>query len=175
MANRDTPHGFRFAYTLHGRPPHLSKHRCDGTNGVYVGDLVNWGTTVGVAPASTGDDIQNNLVMGVAANYSASGSTDHVWVYDDLKNTVFMAQVDSSDITFDSSYFNQRYATTWVAGSTITGLSAMEIDTGSTDGRARILELVDMPNNSTAGAHQEVYCTIMPSVGIEIYGGATTV
>lgn len=179
MANKDTPHGFSFAYTLHGGPPSLRKYPSGtGTNGVYAGDIVITSTS-GVEPKSTGTDWDkvlhgNNFVVGVAASYSASGVATPVWVYDDLANTVFTAQCETTDVVWASSAINQMYATTWAVGSTITGKSVMEIATDTTGLHVRILGMVDIPNNSTADGWQEVYCVIAsPGGDAYIYGSST--
>jgi len=181
MANPDTPHGLSFAYTLHGGPPHMRKFTGDTAQGIYVGDILYaaWNSSL-IATKTTGDAVDTEQYIGVAASYSASGAATDFWVYDDLANTVFTVQVDSSGITFDSSFAMSRYGTTWGQGSTITGQSRLELDVASTGiNLLRIIGLVDAPNNSTAGAHQEVYVQLVHTDiagggGNWIVGAATT-
>lgn len=171
MANRDTPHGFRFAYTIHGGPPKISYYRCK--DGVYNGDLVYWDSS-GILPRTTGDTIDTDFMIGVAAAYNASGQSGTIPVYDDIAGTVFSIQIDSSDLDFGSSDFLDTYSTTWVSGSTITGISAMEIDGADTPGMCRYVGLVATPDNSTADQHQEIYVNIIPTISYSLMGAATT-
>jgi len=173
MANRDTPHGFRFAYTLHGGPPRITFYKAKDV--IYRGDLVLWGST-GIIPRTTGDTIDPaELVIGVANGYSSSGAAGQVPVYDDLVNTVFTVQCETSVLgDWGTSMATQRFSTTWAEGSHVTGMSAMELATDTTDGMVRMIGMVGTPDNTTDGPWQEVYVSFLGIVSAGLITAATT-
>ena len=181
MANIDTPHGFTFAYTLHGGPPTIQEMVCGSCTDVYNGDLVIT-TTTGIMPKSTGSDWEPSgataEVAGVAGAYSLTGTqSTNIPVYTDLKNTVFKVQVSTTTLTFNSSDEFQIYDCTWTQGSTVTGISAHEINGTTATGRygARKIGYDNDGNFSTSGGFQEVYVMLaVPEFGLYSHYAATS-
>jgi hypothetical protein len=101
-------------------------------------------------------------LVGVAAEFADSftytASTDTtIAVYDDLINTVFIAQADTSGIN-GATDVGQLFDLTIGTGSTLDMLSEMEIDAdASTYDVVRVLGKVNHPNNNW-GANVDVFC-----------------
>ncbi len=158
MANANTPHGLSFARTKHGGPPSINKYNAFSSETICKGDIVEAACSDGAANVMLSATTILNRLLGVAASYSASGTTDAVWVYDDVWNTVFYAQLASSLASTDR---NMIFNTCYVAGSTITGISNLEIKATTLGTRSdlglNLIGLVGMPNNEW-GLNAEVYC-----------------
>ena len=183
MANINAPHGFTFAYTLHGGPPTVQHMPVGSCTEVFNGDIVMT-TTTGIMPKACGDAWDPYgagaayFVVGVAGGYSKTGTSSTIPVYTDLRNTVFKVQVSTTTLTFKSSDAFVMYDCTWVAGSTLTGLSKAQINgtTATTLFGARVLGHVDDPNFSTEGGYQEVYVhlAVPGDGGLYAHAGATS-
>lgn len=151
-ANR--PYGCRFAYTKHGGPPQLTKHKA-GSSVIYIGDPV-WLSAGRVYPVSA----STNVAFGVANSYVQSGNSSdpEVFVYDDLVNTVFQIQAGDSALQGDTlvgDLFDLSSAT----GSTVTGLSSKTIlGAQSTYDTFKLVGLVNKPGNDYwGGKYTDVY------------------
>jgi len=161
MANADKPKGFRFGYTTHGGPPAMRHYQIAGTANIYNGDIVYM--SAGRVLAATAGSL---VPIGVAAGFTESTSTTTtIPVYDDLANTVFIAQVDDttvagSSLTGHNIYYDVNYGTP----STASVWSLMEIDgSASTHDTLVILDKVDRPDNAWGG-YVDVYCQIITRV-----------
>lgn len=144
MANQDKPNGFRPGYTKHGGPPALNRYYTDGTANIGIGDILTQSAgRVKTVTATT------DLPIGVSATFTDStDESTEVLVYDDLANTVFIAQADTSQIA-GTSYCGEQRDLTITACSTATGLSNHEIDaSASCVGYLRIIDKVDRPDNA---------------------------
>ena len=152
MANPNRPRGFQFAKTTHGRSPQMRKYLSDGAVAIYEGDVLDIDTEGHVASVTSTED--EPIGVAASAQPTTGDTTAEVWVYDDLANTVFVAQCDGADILGDSQmYSNCGVLTT--AGSTATAQSVMEIDSSqvtSTIGLAvLLLRRVENPQNEWGG------------------------
>jgi len=157
MANADKPRGFRFGYTKHGGPP-LITHTTHGdlsTTAIYEGDPVYISAGKLVA-ATDGTDVP----YGVAAAYS-NASAGSIPVYNDLRNTVFVAQVDDATVLGASLCGpNIYYDMLYTAGTTASEQSTKEIDGDASDhDSVLIIDKVSRPDNAW-GANVDVYCQI---------------
>lgn len=144
MANADKPMGFRVAYTKHGSPARVRNYQSSGTAVIYQGDAIGISGTAGhiKSIAATSD----TMPMGVAAEYKAA-TTGDIRVYDDLTNTIFIAQADTSQIA-GTTKVNQFYDLV-VGASTATELSIHELDaSASTHDTLLLIDKVDRPDNA---------------------------
>lgn len=158
MANPDKPKGFRFAYTTHGGPPAMNMYRPVGDVAIYNGDIVYQvnGRINSMTTASEASPV------GVAAAYSAStDETSKIPVYDDLRNTIFIAQADGADIAGTSVIGNNTlYDVNYGTPTTASELSLMEIDSdASANDSLYIIDKVDRPDNDW-GANVDCYVQI---------------
>ena len=155
MANADKPKGFQFAYTKHGGPPLVTRYYTAGT-AIYKGDVLKL-SNGRVAPVTAVTDAP----MGVAAAYNGStDETSEVFVYDDLQNTVFQAQADTSQIA-GTSLVNTGKDITITAGSSLSDLSQQEVDvSASCVGYVWILDKVGRPDNDW-GSYVDLYVEIL--------------
>lgn len=153
MANRDAPFGFRYAYTLHGGPPHIGHYKNTAV-AIYPGDLVHLdgsGRVNSIASTET--------PMGVAKNYVSATADQDVEVYDDLENTVFRVQADGADLA-DDTVIGLFYDVVATTGNTTTLQGKMELDSdASAEDTLVLLGKVDEPGNAW-GANVEVYVRI---------------
>jgi hypothetical protein len=142
--NKDKPNGFRPGYTKTGSPPRLTRHYTDGSANIGIGDILTQSAERVKTITATTD-----LPMGVSATFTDStDETTEVLVYDDLANTIFIAQADTSGIE-GTSFCGEHRDVTITACSTATGLSNHEIDaSASCVGYLRILDKVDRPDNA---------------------------
>lgn len=156
MANKDWPRGFQFGYTKHGGPPQLTRYYTDGAAAIYIGDLVDM-TNGRIASVTATTD----LPVGVAASYTGStDETTEVFVYDDLQNTVFIAQADTTQIA-GTSLVNTGKDLLATAGTTDSEISNMEIDvSASCVGYIWILDKVNRVDNDWGG-NVDLYCEIL--------------
>jgi hypothetical protein len=153
MANADKPAGFRFGYTLHGGPPHITKWISTAAI-IYPGDIVS---TDGAGLVLS--MISDAVPIGVAMNYGAVAGTKDIYVMDDLVNTVFITQADGADL---SSHAMQGlyYDVIQTTGSTTTGRSIQELESGdSTHDTLELVGLVERPDNAW-GEFCDVYVKI---------------
>uniref|UniRef100_A0A6M3XTF1 Uncharacterized protein n=1 Tax=viral metagenome TaxID=1070528 RepID=A0A6M3XTF1_9ZZZZ len=173
MANADKPRGFRFGYTLHGGPPSIRHYQIAdaSTTGVYDGDAlyISAGRVAAVTDGSTAP-------FGVAAAYTNSSDvTVKIPVYDDLRNTVFIAQLDDATILGSSLCGpNLFYDITATAGTTASNTSLQEIDgNASTHDTLFILDKVDRPDNAWGG-NVDVYCQFHVDIKTTLIASAAT-
>ena len=153
MANRDTPMGFRPGYTRHGGPPRMRRYYTDGAAAIGVGDVVDM-TSGRIATVTATTD----LPIGVAATGTqTTGNEDiEIMVYDDLVNTVFIAQADSSQIA-GTSMLGVGVDLTITTLTTATGISNHEIDvSASCVGYLHLIDKVNRPDN-TWGTWVDLY------------------
>jgi hypothetical protein len=153
--------GFRPGYTLHGGPPAIQQ--CKVTDGtvIYQGDVVKMNNGRVNTVSATSD-----YIYGVAAAYSEStDENSYVPVYNDLRNTIFIAQCDSSNILGTSLTGPElHYDLTITTGSTVTQLSAHEIDDDASDqDTLYIIDKVNTPDNDW-GDNVDVYCRFLTDV-----------
>ena len=164
MANANRPRGFWPAYTLHGGPPHMRRVP-KGDDIIYKGDLLKTGSSLAgsVSPISAATDI----IIGVAAEFTTVAGTNaapvYVNMYDDLTNTIFAGQCDTTGIcgTTDTMV---KYAAVVTAATTTAAneTSVMQIDADTTDddGALYAIGLVDRVDN-VYGEFAEIYCKIL--------------
>ena len=173
-SNRDFPRGFWPAYTKHGGPPAMNRYYTSGTAAIYIGDVLKFNAAAGnhgVTPCdgSTDDD----SVIGIAATHTTSlpgGSTAsdavEIFVYDDLINTVFIAQTDTSVTTEmnSSTCVPAHYALNVGSASSALPTSNHEINSGSTGAGSGypiyVIDKVDRPDNAWGGS-VDCYCQIV--------------
>ena len=186
MANADTPHGLTFARTVHGGPPRIEWFVGTSDRAFFKGGLLANSTSDAVPLVNPTTLATNGAkLVGVIAAYVADATTTvMVPAYTDLNNTVFTVQVDdTTNFTAAATNVNLCWATTCPAlgsdGSTITGLSYLELDAdtkGTADNIAYILQpvdggIVDIPNNVGDGGNQEVYVMVQ---GVKRFGSTGT-
>ena len=148
MANVNKPFGFRFAYTLHGGPPSIGVYS-NTCVAVYPGDAVALDGSGCIATTTASG-------MGVALSYASATSEQDVYVYNDLKNTIFRTQADGSDLT-SHAMVGLFYDIGGTTGNTVTLQSRQELDSdASTDDHLELMGLVDKPDNAW-GAYADVY------------------
>jgi hypothetical protein len=157
MANRDTPMGFQFGYTKHGGPPQLSKYYSSGAATIYQGDLVKMSTA---SAGFTSLTATTDMIIGVCAAYHSSTVAGAAcYLYDDLANTVFIAQASTTVVQGTSlCYLAQDITVT--AGTTASERSLHEINAGtSTVENIYVIDKVDRPDNDWGG-WVDLYCEI---------------
>ena len=154
MANADKPAGFRVGYTKHGGPAALNRYWASGTGAIYKGDLVT--TASGDAGKVMTCTASTDIPTGIASHYSAGTSTSmEVLVYDDLKNTIFIGQVSTTEIS--GSSLCHAYYDTIVGVSTTTQQSIHEINgAGSSNDVIYAIDKVDRPDNAW-GQYVDLY------------------
>ena len=152
MANADKPNGFRPGYTKHGGPPRITRHYTSGAAAIGIGDVLKISAGRVAAVTATTD-----LPMGVSASFTDSTDvTTEVFVYDDLANTIFIGQADTSQIA-GSSFIGEHRDITITTCSTATGLSNHEIDaSASCVGYLYLVGKVDRPDNAW-GSYVDLY------------------
>lgn len=179
--NKDWPRGFWPAKTKHGGPPQVTRYYTSGTSVIYRGDIVVF--AAGTAAESgnlcryTGAT-DSDRVVGVSQTYTTYGSAGasdgtvaaEIFVYDDLANTIFIAQCNSSATTALTCFADLRpVGSVWgiATGSptTATDMSIMEVATSATAARTRgvvrILDRVQEPSNVYGEGYLDVYCQIL--------------
>lgn len=150
MANADRPKGFQFGYTKHGGPPQLSKYFSSGIVTLYQGDLVKMSTaSVGWVHSITAT---TDMIVGVCAAYhSSTVAGEACYLYDDLANTVFIAQSATTTIQGTSCCFKGQDILATV-GTSASERSLMEINAGtSTVANLYPMDKVDRPDNAWGG------------------------
>jgi hypothetical protein len=155
MANQDRPYGFRFAMTTHGGEPRITKMLSDGSAAIYPGDLVKKDGSGRILSITGQGDNPN----GVANTYVAATADAAVYVYDDLVNTIFTAQMDGADVTDDTSNGN-FFDVVVTTGDTTTLQGKQEIDSDdSADDTLLLIDKVDRVDNAW-GANVECYVKV---------------
>lgn len=152
IENADKPMGFKVGYTKTGSPPRIRRYYTDGSANIGMGDVLTLSSgRVKTVTATT------DLPMGVSATFTDStDETTEIQVYDDLANTIFIAQADTSQIA-GTSLCNSGYDLTITACSTATGLSNHEIDvSASCVGYLWVIDKVDRPDNDW-GSYVDLY------------------
>lgn len=167
MSNKDWASGMQPLYAKGGGSPRTLRYPLYGstsvalTTAIYKGQPVLWNNTYAhLKPAAV--TTLATCVVGVAAEYrpAASTATDlAVW---EGKDHVFVIQSDGTTTTSKlSDVQHKNFAPTGVtAGSTITGLSGMELDFSSgtsADKPIRVLGLTGEIGES-AGANMKLVC-----------------
>lgn len=147
MANTDTPMGLRPLRYLSGAPYNGAVKRCyvpaSDANAIYVGGLVKFAGDADAdgIPSVTGNVATGDAVMGVMVGvdttdrndtvYRAASVETYIFVADD-PNLVFEVQEDSDGGAMASANVgNTADLIGFTAGSTFTGRSSMEIDSGT--------------------------------------------
>lgn len=168
MANADAAFGLRPVRYLSGAPYNGAARKyyipaTDTDSAAYIGSLVKLtggadanGIPVVTANVSTGNPVVG-VVVGVvpetadSLRYRANSTARYVLVADD-PNLLFEVQEDGAmAITAVGATCT---LTGFTSGSTVTGLSAVELDsseiseTSDTDDDVRIIELVQRPDNA---------------------------
>lgn len=171
MANADAPFGLKPVRYLSGAPYNGAANRyyipaTDTDAAVYVGSLVKLtgGADADGIPVVTGNVATGNPVVGVVVSvvpvtadstiYRANSTARYVMVADD-PNLVFEVQEDSDGGALAATAAGGTATLTgFTSGSTVTGLSAIEIDssglseTSDTDDDVRIIQMVQRPDNA---------------------------
>ena len=147
MANTDRPNGLTIGYTKHGGPPQLSKYYTAGTLPMYEGDIVDM--TSGWVQSVTAS---TDLPIGICAAYCGSTvAGSECYLYDDLQNTVFIAQADTTQIA-GTSLCGAGYDLVATVGTTAKEQSNFEIDvSGTCVGYLWVVDKVDRPDNAWGG------------------------
>jgi hypothetical protein len=159
MTNVDHPHGLNAVMSRFHDTPRMTKYFANVTTAVFRGDVVKQATNgrVSRCTATAGND----NIIGVAANYSAAGTTPakEIWVYDDM-DTVFEIQ---NDITTDPGLTTARAHLGGLADLVITtgdvnsGQSKHEIDTSdigtTTTTPLKIVGFYNIAGNDISLAH----------------------
>jgi len=173
--NRDWPRGFWPAKTKHGGPPQVSRYYTSADDTLYRGDLVIIASTATQGNVRRlGANTDGDIIVGVCQSfttYGSGGASDgavgaEVMVYDDLENTIFIAQCNSSATTALTNFAALKPWSFWgvATGSPTTAseISTMEIATSVTlaDGFIRILDRVAEPSNQYGEGYLDVYCMI---------------
>jgi len=157
----DKPMGFRPAYTTHGGPPSVEQCKISGGVVIYQGDVLIMETGRVLTLTST-----STSPYGVAGAFTDSTDWDtRIPVYNDLKNTIFIAQTDASAILGTSLCGPEiHYDIAAATGSTISGLSNYEIDDNASNcDHLYIIDKVNRPDNAW-GANVDVYCKFLVDV-----------
>ena len=165
MANTDTPRGLRPVRHRNGAPYNGAANlyfipATDGT-AVFLGDAVKLAGSADaegvptVAQAAAGDTICG-VVVGFEANrdnlaltYRVASTARYVWVADD-PDLVFEIQEDSDGGALAAADVGNNADIIVGSGSTVTGLSGMELDSntkGTATATLRIMRLVPRADN----------------------------
>jgi len=171
MANVDAPFGLRPLRYLNGAPwtgAATKYYVSSAGSNLFIGDPVDiQGTTDATGKFPTVDKstlADGNYTLGpivaigpqeedLTKTYLASGGSDYVWVADD-PNLIFEIQCDSVAAIGIADFGLNAIMVETHAGSTITGLSGIELDESSLAADASqmlmCLRLVDRPDNELA-------------------------
>ena len=183
MANTDRPNGFRPVGTLSGsgRSGQIRKFYTD-TN-AFLGDLMiqdaaskvnanSNGASQGVTratSATTGEAI--GVVVGWEPNPDSLGAVYHTGsavyaVYLDIDpNTIFECQDNGAATLITAADVGLNYDIVVTAGSTTTGVSNMEVDSGTAGATTagtpvKLIGIVDKPDNTIGVANAKLLVTI---------------
>lgn len=171
MANADTPFGLRPVRYVSGAPYNGAANKyyipaTDTDSAAYIGSLVKLtgGADANGVPVVTANVATSNPVVGVVVGvvpetadslkYRANSTARYVWVADD-PNLLFEVQEDSVGGALAATAAGATCQLTgFTSGSTVTGLSAIELDssnvseTSDTDDDVRIISLVQREDNA---------------------------
>lgn len=171
MANADAAFGLKPVCYVSGAPYNgaVNKYYIPSTDtdaAVYIGGLVKLtgGADADGIPVVTGNVATSNPVVGVVVAvlpdvstsliYRANSTSRYVLVADD-PNLLFEVQEDSDGAALAATAAGGTATLTgFTSGSTVTGLSAIEIDssglseTSDTDDDVRIIRMVQSPDNA---------------------------
>jgi hypothetical protein len=178
MANVDRPNGFKPVGTINGSPwtGFIRAYEADASSGsIFVGDLVIMEDDGFVAPATAGATALLGVCVGALehmpvkvggitskfmAATSPTGRSHHltgsagVVLVTVGPHVIYEAQEDDGGTALTVAAIGSNADILATAGSTTTGLSAMEIDRSTiTDGspgtaQLKIIGLVDRPDNA---------------------------
>lgn len=165
MANENRVNGFRPFRYLSGAPYNgkVSTYRTDGSTALFVGDLVKLSTTGTsdgfrtVVQAAAGDAVIG-VVVGFLPDYANLGaapyrlaSTDRVAYVVDDPNVLFVAQEDGDTDPLEQPDLGLNVNFVVGTGNTVTGQSAMQIDSDTHATTAtlplKLMEVVQSPDN----------------------------
>jgi hypothetical protein len=166
MANTDAPKGLRPVKHLNGSPyngaVNIYHHPASDNVAIFVGDaVVSGGTaTAGgiptVAAYASGGGNLLGVCVGVlpvtneSLQYCAASTARDILVADD-PDLIFEIQEDSVGGAIAVTQVGNNFDIAVTAGSTSTGLSAMELDSSDASGTAtaqlRVLSLAQYPDN----------------------------
>jgi hypothetical protein len=168
MANADAPFGFRPISMLDGSPYNGGTIKCvilgaDTTN-TFVGDAVDLNGTsdaLGKYPSVVQTAGGGAICFGVIGSFDAEPSdlslqyasgaqtTDRTCNVIPALDVIFEIQEDSAASNLDADDVGQGCDLVIGTGSTVTGYSAMELDSsdGGTGDKCLILGIVDAPDN----------------------------
>lgn len=157
MANVDSPFGFRAIRYRSGAPYNgaCNRYICPASDStaLFIGDAVSAPTTQGfgangepyITQSAAGGEKSLGVVVAFepATNastvYRAASTERYALVADDIQNLIFEVQCSG----YMTATQNMNYADITVGtGSTITGLSAMELDSSTTATTAATLRIV---------------------------------
>jgi hypothetical protein len=171
MANADTPFGLRPVRYVSGAPYNGAANKyyipsTDTDTAVYIGSVVKLtgGADADGIAVVTGNVATSNPVVGVVVGvvpetadslkYRANSTSRYVWVADD-PNLLFEVQEDSTGGALAATATGATCVLAgFTSGSTVTGLSAIELDssnvseTSDVDDDVRIISLVQRPDNA---------------------------
>jgi hypothetical protein len=170
MANSDAPSGLNPVRYLSGAPYNGAANKyyvpSSDNTAIYIGGLVRLSGSADAngVPAVTGNVSTGNPVVGVCVGvvpvtadstiYRAASTERYIWVADD-PNLVFEVQEDSDGGALAATAAGGTATLIgFTSGSTVTGLSAIEIDssglseTSDTDDDVRIIGLVQREDNA---------------------------
>ena len=182
--NKDWPRGFWPAKTKHGGPPQVSRYYTSGTATIYRGDIViqTSGTLAesGNLTRLTGTTDADRIagVCQTFTTYGSAGASDgnplaEIFVYDDLENTIFIAQCNSSATTANTCLgdlhpVQAAWGISVGSPTTAVHISTMEIATSATvawsNSVVRIIDRVEEPSNQYGEGYLDVYCQIVRQV-----------
>jgi hypothetical protein len=173
MANVDRPNGFKFAKSLSGQAPNamIRFYETDAakSNAIFIGDAVTLAADGKVEQAAT-----NDVMLGVcvATGFDAIEHGDTGYFNADnlgkrhlnaadagvvavmpAEGNLFEAQTQTGSAAVKQGDDLDIVAT---AGSTTTGVSAMELNTTSTNADCRVVEVNKAPDNDIALANARV-------------------
>lgn len=171
----DTPFGLRPVQHLDGSPWNgkVTMYLCPAADGtaIFVGDPVKSGGTAGaagvtvygidcegiatVAAAAAGDTLRGVVVgfLPLQSNLETlhrAASTNRIALVCDAPDVVYEVQEDSDASSLAAADMGENADIVYAAGSTVTGRSAVEIDSSShvaTTAQLRILGLYKRVNN----------------------------
>lgn len=195
MANADTPNGLTPVRYVSGAPYNGARNMyyvpsSDTAAAVYVGGLVKLtgGADANGIPVVTGNVSTGNAVVGVVVEvvpetdssltYRANSTSRYVMVADD-PNLLFEVQEDADGGTLAATAAGGTATLTgFTSGSTVTGRSAIEIDssglseTSDTDDDVMIVMAVQRPDNEVGSANSKwlvrlnVHARVNAGVGV---------
>lgn len=142
MANRDQPIGFRPI----GAILRVTPYRIDATTTMFIDDVLNMESD-GYPDQAVAGDV---CIIGTSSVYRTSSSAaGQIMVYDDPQQQ-FVAQADGADLAGQTSMGNNADIVVGT-GSSVTGLSAMEIDSDTATAGAANFHLIRRAGDTQIG------------------------